>query len=259
MAGGTAERPLMPVGRLALGWGAKLWLGVVALLAVTLAATDVQITWDRVDLYRRGARAQGTVLGWVGGDEEQPLMLRYRFVAQEGPQKGQEFVSEQSVSAEPREALQEGMAVEVIYLPRRPELSVLALRPGQPLDGLGWLAVWQLPLLGALLMPLLGVLWRMAQLRWRGVTVCGAVAARWRTRCRSCVAYRFDVRSPDGQVHHLGKVEIDRWAYRHLQVGDAGTMRYLPENPAVSRDGYRRRRTRTGQRQPATTTEEDHG
>jgi hypothetical protein len=245
MAGETVESGLEPVRRLALGWGARLWLGVVALLAVGLGLVDLYAYKDSLALRLGGARAQGISLGRVGGgDGGAPATPRYRFVAQEGPRRGQEFVGGGWLTAALGGAPDEGVPVQVIYLPLWPRLSMLAEEHDPAPEDIGWI-VGEPFLLGSLLFGQLGVLWCMARLRWGGVSAPATVTARWRARGDLCVAYRFDGVSPRGQVRHLAKAEIDPWAYRHLQVGDAVTMRYLPENPAVSRAEYGRRRRAT--------------
>jgi len=152
------------------------------------------------------------------------------------------FDASDSISSSLYRSLKVGQAIEIIYAASDPALSAVQTEFGPPnlLLNLGVAGIAGLFILIGLVLLYTGskTMNQLSQLRAHGRQTEAVVFDRWKEKDSDgdptyLVAFAFKVPTPNGGQRVISHAEQNVSLYKKYNIGDAFTIRYLPEDPSV--------------------------
>jgi len=200
---------------------------------------DTQIKTQR--LSSEGAATRGIVTGLkITSAEDSPsYLLDYRFTA---PKNGETttFENRAFISQALYRKLEMGGAVDIVYARSDPSISSAQVEL-QPVPFWATVLMIVIPFsilaigVGVVVSGLVAVR-RFLKIRSGGQLVQGAMIDKWEGRDGEggiCYYVAYAFRDPTGKV--FSSAEQSGMAYNKLNIGDSVDIRYLPENPKISK------------------------
>jgi hypothetical protein len=239
-----ANHPANPAGCFTVVFGI-IWILISTAFTVIGSGFLIQEQQEYDLLMREGQTVQGmvTTLAINEGDDSTDYDVYYRYPVTANDRQ-RAYNGYQNISKDLYETLRVGQTVDVVYAASQPQVSKLKDDLSPPLVWVFFLVI----LFGVgfdafglfLLARTLASMREWSRLKRKGHTVQATVFERW-TESDSdgdtiyAVAYAFKAAMPDGSVRLVTRGEYNRVVYHSVEMGGSLAVRYLPDEPEVSR------------------------